>query len=388
MTLALARSLLLAEAVTPEALADALLLSATHGISLVRALLATGAMQHSRLEEHLERGEAPYRSSVVPERSLMHDLPAGLSERLLALPVGHDPLTGAVDVAVVDACDPHPAREVGHWLNAPVRTVRTSLSSLDAALQRIRTPPEGGLHALAPPIWMPSPSDPPRAAVNTPAHGFNAPVDPNIPFALTRKSLPPRSKASLPPGTETSGQPVTQRGPFGHPVARSSPVHATLLANVAPILDQIREAHDRDAILELVVVGARTVAHRAAVLAVRNGALIGWTCSPELAERADLRKVRLSATGTALSPALDHDGARLVRIPFDTTHAPLLWVMNTPPRAQVALVAVRVEGKPVALVLADDLREPLLAARRLEEIARVAGAAIAEVLRRRRKLAR
>src|ERR1700722_5146226 len=156
MTFALARSLLLADAVTPEALAQALLVSATRGTSLVRALLVTRAIDPLRLEQQLERSEVPFMRHVAPVMALVQHLPPGLCERLLALPVRRDPRTGTVDVAVVDARDPHPTEEIGHWLRAPVRMVRTSLTSMEAALRRIHEKPEHGVRTLAAPIWVPS----------------------------------------------------------------------------------------------------------------------------------------------------------------------------------------------------------------------------------------
>ena len=79
------------------------------------------------------------------------------------------------------------------------------------------------------------------------------------------------------------------------------------------------------------------------------------------------------------------DTARLIRIPKDAAHAPLLSAMKAAPSAEVALVSVRVEGKAVALVLADELGDTLFATRRMEELARVAGEAFGRLLRERRK---
>ena len=78
MTFGLARSLLLADMVTPEAMAQALLVSATRGTSLVRALLATHAVDPPRLEQQLERGDAPYMRHVAPVMALVHHVPPGL----------------------------------------------------------------------------------------------------------------------------------------------------------------------------------------------------------------------------------------------------------------------------------------------------------------------
>jgi hypothetical protein len=349
--LPLVRSLLLAEAVTRDALAEALLLSAARGTPLVRALLMARAIDAPRLEHHLDRGHAPYMRHVAPVLALVERLPRGLCEDLLALPVRCDPRTGTVDVAVVDASDPHPVEEIAHWLNAPVRMVRTSLASLDEALQRTSVASSQGMQALAPPIWQ-APSSPPLAGEredDKESDPLDPITDPNIPFALTRKSLAPIS------------QPTTA------------------------ILDKIRKEDQRDAIFELVLACAQTVAGRVAVLAVRRGALVGWACSPQLADPTALRGLSLAPEGTALSQALDRDGAVLTRLPPDGLHAPLRSLWGTPPASEVAIVALRVERKPVALVIAGELKEPTIAKRRLEEIAEVAGAALAQALRHRRK---
>jgi hypothetical protein len=431
MTFALARSLLLADAVTPEALSQALLVAATRGTSLVRALLATRAIDVMRLEQQLERGDAPTMRHVAPVMSLVQHLPPGLCERLLALPVRRDPRTGTVDVAVVDARDPHPVEEIAFWLRAPVRMVRTSLAAMDAALRRIHDkPPEPGPRALAAPIWVPPGQEGPRDLTKTPAYGMPAAsgavvaqaqqeeapeqeerttdvhdfgvAGPNIPFALTRLSVPPIPVEELQPAEELpapSALPELPEEPL-ELRRRSEPVldlrrrKSTFPPNapsmpfppVGPALDAIRAAGDRDAILEQVVVGVRTVARKVAVLAVRKEMLIGWTCSPELADRATLRTARIApAVSDVLTAALASDVAMLVRIPKDAAHAPLLAAMKVPPSGEVALAPVRVEGKPVALVLADELGDPLQATRRLEEVARVAGASLERLLRERRK---
>jgi len=113
VTFALARSLILADAVTPTALAEALFLSATRGTSLVRTLLASRAIDTLRLEQMLERGEAPFMRHIAPVTSLVERLPQGLCDRLLALPVRRDPRTGTVDVALVVHAARFPLRSFG-----------------------------------------------------------------------------------------------------------------------------------------------------------------------------------------------------------------------------------------------------------------------------------
>jgi hypothetical protein len=446
MTYALARSLLLADAVKPEALAEALLVSATRGTSLVRALLAARAIDPARLDQHLERGDVPTMRHVVPVLSLVQQLPSELCDRLLALPVRQDPLTNTVDVAVVDARDTHAVEEMAYWLRAPVRMVRTSLVAMESALRQLHARPDAGMKPLAPPIWVPSPMpssgpDPKRERAATPMYGTRAAdgqgptishvsnsanhsspdiapgpladVADDIPIPLRRKSIAPvpilevsapppaarnssgaepytdpildlrRMKSVAPPepaGDAVPPAPITTRGPFS-PGAPWPP-----FGDVSPTLEAIRSAADRDTILELLVSGIRPAAARVAVLAVKRDLLIGWTCSPEMGDRTALRTARMQAPAdSVLSAALATDDAMLARIPKDAAHAPLLAAMHSPPRGEVALVSVRVEGKPVALVVVDELGDSMAVTKRMQELAHAAAEALGRLLRERRK---
>jgi hypothetical protein len=444
MTFALARSLLLADALPPTTLAHALLVAATRGTSFVRALLATRAIDLAKLEQQLERGEAPTMRHVAPVMSLVQRLPPGLCERLLALPVRRDPLTGTIDVAVVDARDPHAVEEVAYWLRAPVRMVRTSIVAMDAALRRMQSKPEAGLRALAAPIWVPAATKPPPDVSRTPAYGSPAfdeaqgtaslvddsptevtgfPVaDPNIPFSLTRKSHAPVTIIELgeprlrtAPLADERAEPRRAReadapadpvldlrrrksgAPTGPPATvppldppGASIAGATLPApppdDLAGVHEALEAAQDRDSILDLLVAGVRPKARRVAVLAVRRDALVGWTCSPEFGEPGALRVARVAlAQSDLLSRTLDSDAPCAVRLPKDAAHAPLLSAMKAPAFGQVVAASVRVEGKAVALVLADDFADAAAATQRIEEVARAAGDALARLLRERRR---
>jgi len=405
VTFALARSLLIADAVTPEALGQALLLSATRGASLVRALLGTNAIDLPRLEEHLERGEAPAMRHIAPVPSLVQGLPPGLCERLLAIPVRRDPRTGTVDVAVVDARDSHAADEISYWLKAPVRVVRTSVASMDAALRRVDSTPEIAMRPLAPPMGAP---------VLPGLSGGAGPGDetgtgPNIPIPLTRRSLfPAGGDAGMPasardrsrergaeneavvdlrrrkPGGPASEGPVpeappTQRGPYApNPPAAAEPASATV--------EKMHRAQTRDQIFELLVSGAGAVARAVVVLAVRRDAIVGWAGSPGIAEHASVRALRMPVSGrTALDEGLDHAGIRLVRLPDDPVHAPLAALLGIPPASAVAIGAVRVEGRPAAVVVAAGLVDSIRAMSHMADLTPAAGESLARLLRERRK---
>ncbi|MGH7438739.1 MAG: hypothetical protein ACRENE_23880, partial [Polyangiaceae bacterium] len=209
MPFALAQALILSDAVAPDALGQALLLSATRGVALVCSLQALGTLDPQRLEQHLEKGEAPVLRHVAPILELVERLPPGLCERLLVVPVRQDARTGTVDVAVVDARDPHGAEEVAFWLGAPVRTVRTSPAAMEAALRRLDEGPASlGMQALAPPIdSVPPPPLEPQAP------------GPNIPIPLTRRN--PTSTEIL--AEEIQADPVAPSPPPPRPRAPTRP---------------------------------------------------------------------------------------------------------------------------------------------------------------------
>jgi hypothetical protein len=131
----------LADALGHDAVAEGLLVSAARGVSLVSALVASGDVDAARLAAALENANAPLLPFMVEPRPVMRlveALPPKLCERLLAIPVGHDRDTGAVDVAVVDGADTHAADEIAYWLGAQVRVVRAPLAAMAAALEQIQ----------------------------------------------------------------------------------------------------------------------------------------------------------------------------------------------------------------------------------------------------------
>jgi hypothetical protein len=426
VTFALARSLLLADAVTPAALAEALFLSATRGTSLVRTLLAARAIDTLRLEQVLERGEAPYMRHIAPVTALVDRLPPGLCDRLLAVPVRSDPRTGTVDVAVVDARDPHPAEELSYWLKAPVRVVRTSIATMEAALLRIaaRVEPEPepdlGMKSLAPPIWAPSPSPIASSFFRTPMYGskafdaaaasLEAPAeDPDIAIPLTRRNFGQPIIDVGAPAIEKDGSAAARAArerdarndadPILDLNRRKASVVATTVPSAVPriepgtepshalgsVVERMHAARDRDEILDLLVAGTRVVARRAGVLAVRRDALVGWTASRDLADRQSLRGVRLpNAVRTVFHEAFDRSGPTLTRVPADVAHAPLVAVMRFPLSDQIVIASVMAEGRPVAVVFADGISDASAAVERIGILARTAGDTLGRLLRERR----
>ncbi len=220
MPIDLGRDLVAADAITPEALADALFHATTRGVPFPRALLDVGAIDEARLDEALDRhGDTPL-PHVVPSHELLDALPAGLVERLACVPIGYGTAQdGGLDVrlAVVDPTDTHAEEEVCYHLGVAVTPVRATLGAIEGALARLRagrasslppaarahTPPPQAIrsparleivdeadqaYALAsepPPATEPKPMFPVTA--KAPAPSDPAPGGANFPIMLTKR---------------------------------------------------------------------------------------------------------------------------------------------------------------------------------------------------------
>ncbi len=397
----LGSALVLHQAVTEADLARALFTVATEGVPLPRALVALGILRLDRLEEELARVDVPTVRHVVPVQELVDQLPSGLTSRLLALPIRRDPRTGTVDVAVADARDPHAAREIAFFLKAPVRIVRAPLAEIEAALDRGGPSSGARAEALAAPIWVPSNPAPPRQSL-TPMWGTPVPRKSTAPPPVLRlaSSVPPPSTEAMPipllrrapdivEGDDavfalTSRERPVSTAPYGF--VDGAEVHTDgrgprlPFADAAPILAAMRAAESRDPVLEALVQGARAVARKVGLFVLKKDAYVGFRGSPELADERALRAVTIplgapgpfttAATGSYLGPLYQSEATAgvLALLPRATT--------------DVAITPVRVQGRAVALLLADELGDVALATRRLDELCRAAGEALTRVVRR------
>ena len=141
MTLELAESLLLSETVSPRAIARGLFLQATQQMPFVQALLVTGAIDEAKIEEALGPAvfpgmEAPL-TTITPSLALVQKLPRGFCARLLAVPLGVDTATGAVDLALIDPRDAHAAEEAAFFLRSELHVHRATVSAIRAAVEQI-----------------------------------------------------------------------------------------------------------------------------------------------------------------------------------------------------------------------------------------------------------
>jgi hypothetical protein len=151
VTLELAESLLMSETVSPRAIARGLFLQATQQMPFVQALLVTGAIDEAKIEEALgpmasrlrsdgkmfPGMEEPPLTTITPSLALVQKLPRGFCARLLAVPLGVDTATGAVDLALIDPRDAHAAEEAAFFLRAELHVHRATVSAIRAAVEQI-----------------------------------------------------------------------------------------------------------------------------------------------------------------------------------------------------------------------------------------------------------
>jgi hypothetical protein len=423
VTYELGRTLLLSDAVSPEALANALHVAVADRVSLVRALLSTGAIEPDALEEELARADAPLQRHVVPLTSLMDQLPDGLCQRLLAVPVRHDPMTGTVDVVVADARDLHAAEEIAFILQVPIRVLRAPLAAIEAALQTTAAsvaPPASVIRPLSDvpstvrsvpvtPVWTApilSVDPPPPETDETEAQ--REPSLGEIPIPLSRRITPPEvprlelvdqadsddDDASSDPASDDGArdheeavneafdeddEPVVElrRYKTPPPVGVASVRAADQLAS---IFREMKRIDDRDPLLELVLLALRTIARKAAIFVVKKEGYVGWMCTSEFADRADLHKLQIDARAPTFLSVASKGGSFVGIIERSEAHAPLLRIMKSL-APEVAAVTVRVSGRPAVIVVAYDFADPRTAMGHIEQVADAAGEALERILR-------
>ena len=441
MSFELGRALLLTEAISPEGLGQALLSCARERVSLVRAILSTGAMTHERLEAELSRAETPSMRAVAPARELMARLPPELCVRLCVVPIRRDPQTGTIDVAVPDTRDAHGATEIGHILGAPVRVVRAPLGAIERAIAETEPQLAHARRTGNTPPWGTTPVAPrPPAVAVAPVLQLtrqSTPVPPtwDIPIPLTRRSIHPEAPTpsqrpalmlvepepvpefetgdslsdalenaldrviflrepttlipppaeSVPPPPNTEPRPPTFGSippPPATPVIsrHSEPPPPGFYADAGAVFAAMRAARDRDEVLTLLLAGTRHVAHRVALFIVKREEFIGWSCSPELGDATELHAVSIpTGIPSILSYAATH-GAYLGPLHASEAHAQLMRVMGATSK-DIAVASVQVFGRATVMVLADELGETMIATRRMEELARAAGDALARIVK-------
>jgi Type II secretion system (T2SS), protein E, N-terminal domain len=376
----------------------ALLLVVERGLSLPEALAERDAGLISRVEQELARSELPSVLTVRASPELFARLPVGMCRRLLAVPVHVDPRTGRVDVAAVEPLDPHIGQEFTYHLDQPVRVLHASHDAVKAALDRLQY---GAKISVLPPGRQPEPAL--RSDAPIPLIKLDTGVRSDAPIPLVRRSMLPVRAPSVVPGSAAPGSLL----PEVEGVAlswRSKPPPVDLLAGAAelskqaarapsvpPLAEQnpastrerLEEASSPEAVLELLrdcLAPAASI-----VFAVKNASFDGRVASPAIEKRAAVKQISLLSHQPSVLETALKSGFYLGPIPNTPNHRELREALPPDAVNEVYVTVVTVSERASLVWLLAGFEQSLDLTRRADEIALVAGRALARILRDRRR---
>lgn len=394
MTVELARRLI--ESGVPLAdIEAALLLVVERGLSLSRALSRVEPGLLSRVEQELARSELPAVVTVRASPELFARLPAGMCQRLLALPVHVDPRTGRVDVAAVEPLDPHIAQEFAYHLGQPVRILQASLEAVDAALLRVQQSPRISVPPQA--LAVAQGIDAADAATSSTRREVGTPSDAPIP--LVRRSMPPlrphgppappsalseadgvsRSWRSKPPPADLLSGGELARPPLAAPLAGPD----ASSENAKSTRERFEAAASPDAVVDLLRDCLAPLA--SIVFAVRSASFDGRVASPTIEQRVPARRLSLLSGQPSVLETAVKSGFYLGPIPSTPNHRELRDALDPNLAQEVYVTAIIVSDRPSLVWLIAGFEQSLELTRRADEIALSAGRALARIVRQRKR---
>jgi hypothetical protein len=308
---------------------------------------------------------------------LAGDLPAGLCERLVAVPVHRDPRSGRVDVAAADAFDPHVQSEFSFHLQAPVRVLRARYAAVQVALTALRST------RISPPLNDPEVKS--RPGVTLPP-----PVAPEF----ERASGPPLPLVKKTNGTGESrardSEPVLS---LARPKGPSAPLHeppkpplAEKPASdaLARVIAALEHAVAPEEVLELCCAGLEPML--ALALALRGSSYEGRAASSELRDPPErLGKVKLPTGSTSVVDLAIKQGYYLGALPTTPVHQSLREILPSRAEHEIYVAPVMVMGRPSVMLVLARLGHTMPSTRRADEIAAAAGQALERIVRNRKR---
>ncbi|MDI1444778.1 hypothetical protein [Polyangium sp. 6x1] len=228
-------------------------------------------------------------------------------------------------------------------------------------------------HALAPALGGPiaeSPAGPNSFAPAPSARRGGVSVPPpamSLPVPVKGQVNAPAPAVALDPDEEEP-----QRQTFVGPPPLPFP-------DPSAILGALARAATRDEIVSLALGGAALFARRVALFAVKRDGFHGWTCNEEFGDEEALRALSIPHDVPSVFATATATSIYLGPVPETPAHEGLLAVMERA-SPDVAVVAVRVAGRPAAVLMVDDLGDTLTGTRRMDELARAVGEALARLL--------
>ncbi len=315
------------------------------------------------VERELARVDSAEIHLVRPDAELIAQLPRGLCQRLLAVPVHRDVASGRVDVAAADTLGPHVASELSFHLQAPVRVLRAALAPLRQVLAGLQ--PEATSPAPARPARRSSRPPPYLAAGSASARPPRPPSDAPIP--LVRR--PPFVSRT---GSEEEAILSLSRSKFVPPEPRFSfelPLEeATLELGAADSAERVAKALCRalEPALSLLV-------------AVRAGTLEVRATSRELA-RPELAALKLPAGKNSVFDVAVRAGFYLGPLLPTVVHSELRALLPAGAVDEVYAAPVLVNNRPTLVLLMARFGPSLDGTRRADRLLRAAASALERIV--------
>ena len=393
MSAELARRLIHSGAL-PAQVEAALFEAVNRGVSLTQAVNELYPELVELLDRALDRSDFPAIHSVRPLPDLVRQLPLGMCERLLSLPVRRDSRSDRVDVASVDALDGHVANEFAFHLGVPVRVLRAPFAEMVAALE--------GLHAAG--IFLPGLSKilSTRSTGSAQASGpasqrLERHSEPALP--LIRKSLAPNPawvtdapafSIIQPPalealeGDEALNEPVLSLGrpkPFA-PV-EFEPAGPPWTLEFETAVQALDTADTPERVVASLCEGLSPV--RVLVFAVRSASFDVRFGSPALGSPAELRTISVPAGEGSLLDAATRVGFYLGPFSQLSPLTTLEGKWSAHAGSDCYARAVNVSERPSLIVLMAGFSESTEATRRADVLSRAAGNALERIVRLRKR---
>jgi hypothetical protein len=348
------------------------------------------------LERALDRSDFPAIHTVRALPDVVRQLPLGMCERLLALPVHRDARSDRIDVAAVDVLDAHVAKEFEFHLRVPVRVLRAPFSELVAALE--------GLHAAG--IFLPGLSrilngNRPSAPGGVAENGVEIksapralPSDPPIP--LVRKSLAPQRPwtgdapevSLVQPEPDDSPEPVLS---LRRPKPLSAPERAPEPELAGPpwslefeaAVVALENAESPEQVVNGLCQGLSPV--RVLVFAVRSTSFDVRGGSAALGTPSELRALSVPSGNGSLLDAAARLGYYLGPQAQLAALTALEGKWGVPASGDCYARAINVSERPSLILLMAGFRDSTEATRRADVLARTAGGALEHIVRSRKK---
>ncbi len=389
--------------VTQAEIEVALLAAVIRGEPFLTTLVGQRADLAGVVDRELSRADAPVLRTVQADRDLASTLPVGLCERLLAVPVRRESITGTVDVAAADPFDSHVAQEFAFHLDAPIRILRAPPAEVTAAIDGLHA---GGvfagrvrrsLSAEAAPSrssWpqsrAPGASVPPSAITSAPpiplvqrsqaaappdpgSFGPHRPTDPGV--GSSRRAYPEL-------GHDESGEPVIGLVRSKLPGAlRESAPNVALAELLASAERAIAAATSPERVVDLVVHYACPEG-ATLVFNVKSHEYVARAASLEV---AGLREVTVVASRPSVFSIAAEHGYYLGPLPDTLPHALLRDLLGARLGPEVYVVPVLAGGRSVLMVLITGFERSFTATKRVDRIAELASAALVRIMERRKR---